>query len=60
MEKLWRLRDIAQSWDVDYTTLWRWCQSGKIQKVKLPGNGIRIKDSEIRRVLGETREPVTA
>ena len=61
MEKLWRLRDVAESFDMDYSTLWRWSKEGKINVVKLPSGVLRVKDSEVNRVLGETpREPVTA
>ena len=59
MEKLWRLRDVAESFDMDYSTLWRWSKEGKINVLKLPSGVLRVKDSEVRRVLGE-KEPVTA
>ena len=61
MEKLWRLREVADSFGLDYSTLWRWSKEGRINVIKLPSGILRVKDSEVRRVLGETqREPVTA
>jgi len=60
MERLWRLRDIAESFDVNYYTLWRWTRSGKMPTVKLPGGALRVKDSELRRILGEEKEPIAA
>ena len=60
MERLWRLRDIAESFDVNYYTLWRWARCGKMQTVKLPGGALRVKDSEVQRILaGEDKEAVT-
>lgn len=56
MEKLRTLNEVADAWGVDYMTVWRWVQSGKLPAVRLPGNGIRIKDSEVCRVLGETQK----
>lgn len=58
VERLWRLKDIAESFDVSYSTLWRWAQSGRMQAVKLPGGALRIKDSEIQRILGEAQKEV--
>lgn len=60
MDKLWRLKDIAESFDVSYSTLWRWAQSGRMQTVRLPGGALRVKDSELRRILGEEKEPIPA
>lgn len=57
MEKLWRLKDLAEQFDVDYQTLWRWSQGGRLQTVKLPGGALRVKDSELERILQE-REAV--
>ena len=57
MEKLWRLKDIAEQIDVDYQTLWRWSQGGRLQTVRLPGGALRVKNSELERILQE-REAV--
>ena len=57
MEKLWRLKDVAESFDVSYSTLWRWAQSERMQTVRLPGGALRVKDSEIQRILEEERVP---
>ncbi len=53
MEKLWRLKDIAEQFDVDYQTLWRWSREGRLQTIKLPGGALRVKDSELERILSE-------
>lgn len=51
MERLWRLRDVVDQFQVSYTTIWRWTRSGQLQAVRLPGGQLRVKDSEIRRIL---------
>ena len=60
MEKLRTLNEVADAWGVDYMTVWRWVQNSKLTAIRLPGGGLRVKDSEIQRILEEEREPVTA
>lgn len=59
MEKLWSLQHVAESWGVSYGTLWRWKEEGRLPVVKLPGGALRVKDSEVQRILRE-RELVPA
>ena len=51
MEKLWRLKEAKEQFQVSYTTIWRWARSGRIKVVRLPGGQLRVKDSEMRRIL---------
>ncbi len=60
MEKLRSLNEVADAWGVDYMTVWRWVQNGKLPAIRLPGGRLRVKESEVHRVLGEEKEPVTA
>ena len=51
MEKLWPLREIEEQFQVSYRTLWRWGRDGRMRVVRLPGGQLRVKDSEIQRIL---------
>jgi excisionase family DNA binding protein len=55
MEKMWRVREICDGFDVSYSSAMRWVSSGKLPVVKLPGGQLRVKDSEVRRILDEER-----
>ena len=57
MEKLRTLNEVADAWGVDYMTVWRWVQSSKLTAIRLPGGGLRVKDSEIQRILNEEGVP---
>lgn len=57
MEQLWTLKQLSETWGVNYQTLWRWAQDGKLQTVRLPGRQLRVKESEIRRILEDEAVP---
>ncbi len=57
MEQLWTLKQLSETWGVNYQTLWRWAQDGKLKTVRLPGRQLRVKESEIRRILEEEAVP---
>ena len=55
-EKLWSLNEVAAAWGVDYMTAWRWVSNGKLPVIRLPGGRLRVRDAEVRRILGDREE----
>ena len=56
---LFRLQDAAKAMSVTYPTLKQWIYQGKVRSVKTPGGHHRIPASEIERLTGAARSPVS-
>ena len=54
MRVLLRPAEIARAVGVTARTVKKWAGLGKLKVVRLPGGHIRIHESELRRLLGET------
>jgi len=53
MEKLYRIKEVAEILGVHPKTVQKWAREGKIKVVYTVGGRRRIPESEIRRLLGE-------
>ncbi len=51
MDKILTVPEIAQYLKVSRTTVWRWCNEGKLPAFKV-GRGWRIHRSEIEKIVG--------
>jgi excisionase family DNA binding protein len=51
VEKLYTPQEAAGMLKVTRKTIYNWIDAGSIQAIKLPGSGVRIKQSEIMRIL---------
>ena len=50
--KMLSVKETADLFGVTKRTIFRWIKSGKMKSVKI-GRTVRIKESEIKRVIGE-------
>lgn len=51
MDKILTVPEIAQYLKVSRTTVWRWCNEGKLPAFKV-GRGWRIHRSEVEKIVG--------
>jgi len=51
MDEILTVREVAEYLKLSRTTVWRWCNEGKIQAFKV-GRGWRIHRSEVERIVG--------
>jgi excisionase family DNA binding protein len=56
MEKLYALKEVTKLFGVSRLTLQRWDKEGKIKCLRMPSGRRRIPESEILRILGNTRK----
>jgi excisionase family DNA binding protein len=54
-ERLLRPGEVARMFRVDTKTVTRWARSGRLTSVRTPGGHRRYLDSEVRRLLDESR-----
>jgi len=57
LEKMLRLGEAAKMIGVHYTTLYRWCDTGKVRYMRLPSGQRRIAESEVERILSAGYPP---
>lgn len=46
-----KCREVAKLLGVDPKTVYTWVSLGKVAHTRTPGNGIRVRGSEVRRML---------
>ncbi|HAV10370.1 MAG TPA: DNA-binding protein [Dehalococcoidia bacterium] len=51
METLYTIKEIAGILKVTSVTVQRWIKANKLHVIRLPGGDIRIKDSELNRLV---------
>jgi len=52
MDEILTVREIAEYLKLSRTTIWRWCQEGKLRAFKV-GRGWRIHRSEVEKIVGQ-------
>ena len=52
MDEILTVREVAEYFKLSRTTIWRWCNEGKLQAFKV-GRGWRIHRSEVERIVGQ-------
>ena len=52
MEELLTVQEVAEYLKLSRSTVWRWCQQGKLNAVKL-GRGWRIRWSDVNKLVQE-------
>jgi excisionase family DNA binding protein len=52
IEKLYTVREVATILRVKAITVHRWAKSDKIKIIKLPNGSVRIRESELKGLLG--------
>ena len=48
--------EVAEMLGVSVTTVWKWCQEGKIQAIKTLGGQYRIPHEELERILKGSKD----
>lgn len=56
MRILLKPAEVARAVGVSDRTVKNWAEVGKIKSIRLPGGHIRIHESELRRLLGESNQ----
>jgi len=51
MDEILTVREVAEYLKLSRTTIWRWCNEGKLQAFKA-GRGWRVHRSEIEKITG--------
>jgi len=51
MDEILTVREVAKYLKLSRTTIWRWCNEGKLQAFKV-GRGWRIHRSDIEKITG--------
>jgi len=51
MDEILTVREVAEYLKLSRTTIWRWCNEGKLHAFKV-GRGWRVHRSEIERITG--------
>jgi len=54
MDEILTVREIAEYLKLSRTTIWRWCNEGKLKAFKV-GRGWRIHRSELERITRDSR-----
>jgi excisionase family DNA binding protein len=54
MDEILTVREVAEYLKLSRTTIWRWCNEGKLQAFKV-GRGWRIHRSELERITHNPR-----
>jgi len=54
MDEILTVREVAAYLKLSRTTIWRWCNEGKLQAFKV-GRGWRIHRSELERITHNSR-----
>lgn len=57
-EPLWTVERVAEYLSLNSMTVYRWAKIGKIKSMKI-SNRVRIPESEVKRIAGETRTKLT-
>jgi len=52
MDEILTVREVAEYLKLGRTTIWRWCNEGKLQAFKV-GRGWRIHRSEVEKIVGQ-------
>ena len=52
MEKLYTIKEVAVYFQVSVQAVYKWINENKINVTTTPGGEKRIKESEIKRILG--------
>ncbi len=53
MDKILTVPEIAEYLKVSRTTVWRWCNEGKLQAFKA-GRGWRVHRTEVEKIVGHS------
>jgi len=52
MDEILTVREVAEYFKLSRTTVWRWCNDGKLPAFKV-GRGWRIHRSEVEKITGQ-------
>ena len=52
MDEILTVREVAEYLKLSRTTVWRWCNEGKLPAFKV-GRGWRIHRSEVQKIVGQ-------
>lgn len=58
VQSLWTAEQVAAFFQVNKRQVLRWISEGKMQSVCTPGGGLRIQQSEIDRILQESKAKI--
>ncbi|NQT47749.1 MAG: helix-turn-helix domain-containing protein [Chloroflexi bacterium] len=56
IDEILTVREVAEYLKLSRTTIWRWCNEGKLQAFKV-GCGWRIHRSEVEKMVGQNLGP---
>ncbi len=59
MDEILTVREVAEYLKLSRTTIWRWCNEGKLRAFKV-GRGWRIHRSEIEKITGRNTHSLSA
>lgn len=48
---LWKVRAVAEFFDVTMRTVRNWIEEGEVETIRIPGGGIRISRASIEKIL---------
>lgn len=51
-----KISEVAEQLNVSYWTVRRWIKQGKLNVVRLPSGGYRVKREELERITGTNQE----
>lgn len=51
MDEILTVREVAEYLKLSRTTIWRWCNNGKVDAFKV-GRGWRIHRTEVEKIIG--------
>lgn len=57
MGKIFTVQEVADYLKVSRSTVWRWCNEGKLSAFKA-GRGWRVRQSDLEKMLGQKLEEV--
>jgi len=52
MDEILTVQEVAEYLKLSRTTIWRWCNEGKLQAFKV-GRGWRIHRAEVEKIVGQ-------
>lgn len=56
MEKLYSLRELSGTININYHTLRRWCQTGRIIHSRTPGGQLGMTETQVRHMLKQMEQ----
>ena len=56
MDKMWKIKEIAELLKLNQATIWRYIDAGKLKSLRVGVRAIRVRDADLKEWIGLKEE----